>query len=528
MGENMPETTPLEFRLFGAFEARRYGQPIAGLHKRKGERLLAYLALRAGQWVETKKLAADFWSGIPTDDPASNLRQSLRYLRQQLEAEAGCLESRIGAVRLELRPAQANTLRVEAACTRGDVLSLELARRLSEETLLAGWDDAWIVPFREGYERKLRMAVARVQEETSVLPLRPLPSRIPAALPDTAPSLEMQSGPTGGTVPLGSPFYVVRDADQALCAALARQESIVLIKGARQTGKSSLLARGLQFARQADRTVYHIDCEQLSPQDVDSRDDFSLRLLALLAEQAGQEFVPETDWKPHLGANGNMERFLRRRILAQTQTPVLWALDGVDRLFKTSYYNEFFALLRGLHTRRATEPDVPWHRLTVLIAAATEAHLYIRDLSQSPFNVGARIPLEDFDANQSADIESRYELPNWTETDRRRLRELLGGHPYLLARGLQEIRDRELDVDTFTDLAVRTDGPYRDHLEGILRLLSADDGLCADLHAVLDRRSCSEAGFFRLRSAGVLAGDSVDEAHPRCGLYTRYFTRRLP
>jgi hypothetical protein len=528
MGEEAPESAPLEFRLFGAFEARRYGQPIAGLHKRKGERILAYLALRAGQWVETRKLASEFWSDIPTDDPASNLRQSLKYVRHILDTEAHCLQSRIGAVRLELREVQADTLRFEAACKRGDPPSLAMAHRMSEETLLAGWDDAWIVPFREGYERKLRTALARVQEGSPVLPTRQSERPTTTALLKTVLPQEAPSGPTGGTVPLGSSFYIERDADQTLFGALVRQESIVLIKGAQQTGKSSLLARGLQFARQAERIVYHIDCEQFAPEDLNSRDNFSLRLLALLAEQADQEFAPETDWKPHLGANGNMERFLRRRILAHTQAPVLWALDGVDRLFKTTYYNEFFALLRGLHTRRATEPEIPWNRLTVLIAAATEAHLYIRDLSQSPFNVGARINLEDFEEDQTADLQKRYGLPMWADVEQQRLRDLLGGHPYLLARGLQEIRERNLDVLSFTELAARTDGPYRDHLEGMLRLLSADDGLRTDLRAVLEGRPCSEIGFFRLRSAGVVVGDSVEEARPRCGLYARYFTRRLP
>ncbi len=527
MGQNTQEAPPQQFRLFGTFEVLLHDQPLLGLHKRKGERLLAYLALRAGQWVDTKKLASEFWSDIPTDDPAANLRQSLTYLRQLLAGDAGCLESRVGAVRLMLREDQIDILRFEAACARGDRASLELARHISEEPLLAGWEDAWIVPFRERYDKKLRNALARAQENGQSLPIRSLlPEKVTARprAADLSPILEC---PAGGTVPLLSPFYITREADQALNMALERKESIVLIKGARQTGKSSLLARGLQYARQSDRIVYHIDCEQFSPEDIGSRDSFYLRLLALLAEQADQDFTREKDWKDHLGANGNVERFLRRRILATTEAPLLWALDGVDRLFKTNYYNEFFALLRGLHTRRATEPDLPWNRLTVLIAAATEAHLYIRDLSQSPFNVGARIALEDFDAAQSDALYHRYGLEGRNDAERQCLRELLGGHPYLLARGLQEIQDRKLDVLAFTDLALRTDGPYRDHLEGILRLLAADDGLRTDLRAVLNGHPCSENSFFRLRTAGIVAGESAAEAHPRCGLYARYFTRHL-
>jgi hypothetical protein len=47
----------------------------------------------------------------------------------------------------------------------------------------------------------------------------------------------------GGAVPLESPFYIVRSADEEFHKAIARRESTVLVKGSRQMGKTSLLAR---------------------------------------------------------------------------------------------------------------------------------------------------------------------------------------------------------------------------------------------------------------------------------------------
>ena len=42
------------------------------------------------------------------------------------------------------------------------------------------------------------------------------------------------------------------------------------------------------------------------------------------------------------------------------------------------------------------------------------------------------------------------------------------------------------------------------------------------------RQPCPSAqSFYRLRSAGVLAGDSVRDARPRCRLYETYLTRHL-
>src|SRR6185295_12974107 len=50
--------------------------------------------------------------------------------------------------------------------------------------------------------------------------------------------------PPGGAFPLHSPFYISRSSDDEFCHAIARHDSIVLVKGARQVGKTSLLARG--------------------------------------------------------------------------------------------------------------------------------------------------------------------------------------------------------------------------------------------------------------------------------------------
>ena len=51
-------------------------------------------------------------------------------------------------------------------------------------------------------------------------------------------------------MPLDSKFYVVRPTDDAFLEAIAQQDSIVLVKGARQMGKTSLLARGLAAGAQ--------------------------------------------------------------------------------------------------------------------------------------------------------------------------------------------------------------------------------------------------------------------------------------
>lgn len=49
--------------------------------------------------------------------------------------------------------------------------------------------------------------------------------------------------PVGGAVPLDSRFYIERGTDIEFHKAIERQASLVLVKGARQMGKSSLMVR---------------------------------------------------------------------------------------------------------------------------------------------------------------------------------------------------------------------------------------------------------------------------------------------
>src|SRR5207253_1799465 len=84
--------------------------------------------------------------------------------------------------------------------------------------------------------------------------------------------------PVGGAVPIGSPFYVVRPTDEQFAAALARQDGIVLIKGARQMGKTSLLGRGLQRAREAGARVVLTDFQKLNAANLESAEPLLLSL----------------------------------------------------------------------------------------------------------------------------------------------------------------------------------------------------------------------------------------------------------
>ncbi|HWS88595.1 MAG TPA: AAA-like domain-containing protein [Pyrinomonadaceae bacterium] len=339
---------------------------------------------------------------------------------------------------------------------------------------------------------------------------------------------ELKIEPPGGAVPLDSRYYLVRPTDALFLDALHRRDSIVLVKGARQMGKTSVLARGFQQARAEGVRVVVTDFQKLNASDLESAEKFFVALGGLIADQLDLDVYPEDVWKERRAPSVNFERYVRREVLGKVDGPLVWGMDEVDRLFTCPFGSEVFGLFRTWHNERAVDPEAPWGRLTLAIAYATEAHLFITDQNQSPFNVGTRLELRDFTPEQVAELNARTGSPLRDAAEVGRFYRLLGGHPYLVRRGLHEMVTGGLALDAFEAAARRDDGPFGDHLRRILVLLARDPVLADITRAVLAGQPCptSEA-FYRLRSAGVMTGETQAELAPRCQLYADYLKRHL-
>lgn len=334
--------------------------------------------------------------------------------------------------------------------------------------------------------------------------------------------------PVGGAVPLNSQFYIERPTDIEFRTAIARKDSIVLVKGARQMGKTSLLARGLQQARDQGARVVLTDFQTLNASHLATADTLFTTLAEMLADQLDLDVTPDEVWNPQRGPNMNLERYLRREVLGAIEQPIVWGLDEVDRLFTCDYGSEVFGLFRSWHNKRALDPSGPWSRLTLVIAYATEAHLFIRDLNQSPFNVGTRLSLQDFDFSQVSELNRRYEWPLKSDSEVARFHALVGGQPYLVRRGLDELTVHGMGISMFEAQADRDEGMFGDHLRRILVTISQDAALTNTVRDVLCGRPVnSPEEFYRLRSTGILAGEAAASATMRCRLYSQYLSRHL-
>ena len=293
-------------------------------------------------------------------------------------------------------------------------------------------------------------------------------------------------------------------------------------------GKTSLLARGMQQAREQGANVVLTDFQTLNSSHLATADSLFRTLAEMLADQLDLDVLPSDVWNPGRGPNMNLERYLRREVFGNTDKPIVWGLDEVDRLFSCDYGSDVFGLFRSWHNKRALDPSGPWSKLTLAIAYATEAHLFIKDLNQSPFNVGTRLALDDFNIEQIYELNRRYESPLRTLDEVQRFHALVGGQPYLVRRGLDEMTTHRVGIQVFEELADREEGMFGDHLRRMLVTISQDPGMTETVRNVLNGKPISDPSeFFRLRSTGILSGESASVAELRCRLYATYLSRHL-
>lgn len=344
--------------------------------------------------------------------------------------------------------------------------------------------------------------------------------------PEPVTGVKLESA--GGAVPLDSHYYVTRPTDLEFESAILRGDSIVLVKGARQMGKTSLLARGMQRARQTGTRVVLTDLQKLNASHLASIEAFYFTLGDFLADQLDLAVPPEETWDKRRSPNTNFERYLRREVLGTQPTRFVWALDEVDRLFTCPFGSEVFGLFRAWHNERALDPAGPWSRLTLAMAYATEAHLFITDVNQSPFNVGTRLALDDFSLDQVADLNRRYGSPLQSQEELETFFALVGGQPYLVRRGLNELAQGTVSFGEFAAQADRDEGVFGDHLRRMLVLLAKNLALTEAVRGILSgETSPSTASFYRLRSAGIIKGDAPREAGIRCHIYAHYLKEHL-
>jgi hypothetical protein len=270
------------------------------------------------------------------------------------------------------------------------------------------------------------------------------------------------------------------------------------------------------------------DFQKLNASYLETVEKLFLALAGSIADQLDIDVNPADVWSPRRGPSMNFERFLKREVLSKVPTALVWGMDEIDRLFTCDFGSEVFGLFRAWHNERSLDPDGPLKKLSLAIAYAAEAHMFIKDMNQSPFNVGTLLVLADFTRAQLDELNRRYGSPLKDDSELNQFYDLVSGQPYLTRRGLNELASQKVQFAELSSRAPDDAGPFGDHLRRLLVSVTEDPAMHDALKAILaGQHTASAEVFYRLRSLGLVSGESARDMRLRCKLYTLFFTRHL-
>lgn len=321
----------------------------------------------------------------------------------------------------------------------------------------------------------------------------------------------------GGTMGIDDPLYIRRTADEDAERLARSNGQTMIIKGARQRGKSSLLVRYLAACRSQNKTIGLIDFQTFSGVEIETYHDF----LTSLATSILDVFeIARTD-EPVIRKQPDMTKFLQQAVLSAVPGPVVIAFDEVDRVSPRPYREDFFTMLRSWHNRRANPVTPVWSNLDLALVISTEPEMLIKGADRSPFNVGQRIDVDCLTQEQCHEMNQR--MPRQLAAhDVDELFEQLGGHPYLTRLAYNRVLAGALQLPIDPRSARDPHGPFGDHLRAVLSKLSATPELLDALQQIIRERSAAPDLVHRLRSAGLVRTDG-GTIRPSNLLYTTFF-----
>ena len=229
---------------------------------------------------------------------------------------------------------------------------------------------------------------------------------------------------------------------------------------------------------------------------------------------------------PNTGCSDYFEEY----ILESLETPLLLAIDNIDRLFAPEFKSivaDFCGLLRSWWGFANTTGG-NWTKLRLIVIYSTE-DLPKLSIYQSPFNVGTEIKLPDFEDEQIQALALKYGL-NWSQIEVQQLKEQIGGHPYLVHQAIKSLKmNSKLTLADLLKNAATDGGIYVNHLQYHWSTLEQEPTLARQLKTVVEASEPIDLApnyLYKLDSMGLITKVG-NQVKPRCQIYRDYFRERL-
>lgn len=329
--------------------------------------------------------------------------------------------------------------------------------------------------------------------------------------------------PPDGQVPLSSTLYIERGLEQVCYQAILQPRAFIHIKAPRKMGKTSLMARILAYGSSHGYHTVRLSLHRAETEVFSSLEKFLRWFCANVTHQLGIKSKLEEYWDEDMGDLMNCTIYFQGYVLQEIKTPLILALDEVNKLFEyPQLTRDFLGLLRSWYEE--TRDISVWQKLRVLIVKSTDIYINL-EINKSPFNIGLAIDLPAFTRLQLEDLAQRHWL-QLTAFQFEQLMALTGGFPYLVRLAFYHSVQHQIPMDTLLQNATTNTGIFSEYLHNQLHSILQNPDLVDGFQQVIRSTvpiTLEQEVAFKLKSLGLIYLENQTTT-VSCGLYREYFS----
>lgn len=224
-------------------------------------------------------------------------------------------------------------------------------------------------------------------------------------------------------------LYVERKADKQLHDIIESMQRPGYVLVSRQMGKTNLLLRAKRKWENADDLYVYIDMSNIDEKErecfeslIDIAIDTHEDVLSCVRERI-MDLRRVNITKSAVQAH-NEEL---RAVLSAVKGKLVFILDEIDSLTRTSFSDNVFSQIRSVYFSRVNYPVL--EKLTYVLSGVVEPTEIIKNPKISPFNIGEKILLDDFSREEYLSFLTKAGLLGFGETVIDRIYYWAGGNP---------------------------------------------------------------------------------------------------
>ena len=223
-------------------------------------------------------------------------------------------------------------------------------------------------------------------------------------------------------------LYVNRDADRQIKNIIKDMGRPGYVLVSRQMGKTNLLLNAKRELETPKDVFVYIDlsnpfedARSCFENVIDSAVDTNYEKFAEVSKEINERRAELRNTPPH-----KQHIYELRQLIKSIDGKLVIILDEIDALTKTSYSDQIFAQIRSIYFSRINYVEL--ERLTYILSGVIEPNEIIKDPKISPFNIGQKIFLNDFNKEEFTHFLVKSNL-NLTAELSKRVFYWTGGNP---------------------------------------------------------------------------------------------------